>query len=187
MTADQIDLSRYQQGDYSPGASRLKQILWYFVGTPILRSFFIPSSRFKVYLLRLFGAEIGNHVRIKTGVRVKFPWRLKVGDHVWIGEDVWIDNLAEVKIGCHVCISQDVYLCTGNHDWSHPNFVLRTTPIQIENGVWLGARSIVGPGVTVGPGAVLSLGCVTTKSLAAMTIYASGPLKPIKKRRIRNI
>ena len=98
---------------YTPGASLPKRLLWYFLGAVIVRSYLIPFSGLKVWVLKVFGATIGQGVRIKPGVRVKFPWRLTVGDHVWIGEDAWLDNLAPVTIGNHVCISQGVYLCTG--------------------------------------------------------------------------
>ena len=124
-------------------------------------------------------------MRIKPGVRVKFPWRLTVGDHAWIGENAWIDNLAPVTVESHVCLSQDVYLCTGNHDWSDPNFQLIAAEIYIEQGSWIAARAVIGPGVRVGRGAILALGSVAGRSLEAMTIYAGNPAQPIKKRTIR--
>lgn len=176
-----MHLDNYTLGSYTPGAPVWKQLLWYFVG-PLFRSYWLPFSELKVWLLRSFGAEIGQHVRIKPGVRVKFPWRLSVGDYVWIGENAWLDNLASIKIASHVCISQDVYLCTGNHDWSHPDFQLITAPIEIEQGSWIAARAVIGPGVTVGKGAVLGLGSVTGRSLQSMTIYAGNPAQPLKQR-----
>lgn len=175
-------LDNYTLGSYTPGAPLWKQILWYFVGEPLFRSYWLPFSGLKVWLLRRFGAVVGQQVRIKTGVRVKFPWRLSVGDYVWIGENAWFDNLAAIKIASHVCISQDVYLCTGNHDWSHPDFQLITAPIEIERGSWIAARAVIGPGVTVGAGAVLALGSVTGRSLQSMTIYAGNPAQPLKQR-----
>ncbi|PNW53110.1 UNVERIFIED_CONTAM: colanic acid biosynthesis acetyltransferase WcaF [Euhalothece sp. KZN 001] len=179
-------LNHYTIGDYSPGASFIKQLFWYFIGCPLVRSYWLPVSGFKVFLLRLFGAKIGEGVRIKPGVLIKFPWRLSVGDYVWLGENLWIDNLAEVTIESHVCLSQGVYLCTGNHSWTDPNFKLITEPITIEEGSWIAARSVIGPGVTVQKGAVLGLGSVTGKSLDAMTIYGGNPAQPIKKRIINN-
>lgn len=176
-----MHLDNYTLGSYTPGAPLWKQLLWYFV-EPLFRSYWLPFSGLKVWLLRSFGAEIGQHVRIKPGVRVKFPWRLSIGDYVWIGENAWLDNLASIKIASHVCISQDVYLCTGNHDWSHPDFQLITAPIEIEQGSWIAARAVIGPGVTVGKGAVLGLGSVTGRSLQSMTIYAGNPAQPIKQR-----
>jgi putative colanic acid biosynthesis acetyltransferase WcaF len=128
------------------------------------------------------GARIGDGVRIKPGVKVKFPWRLVVGEFVWLGENCWIDNVASVTIDSHTCISQDVYICTGNHDWSSPTFALKDTPIHIGEGCWIAARAMVGPGVTLGRGAVLCLGSVTGRSLEPMTIYAGNPAQPIKIR-----
>jgi len=177
-------LDSYIIGTYTPGAPLWKQVLWYFIGAPLVQNRWLTASGFKVWLLRSFGAQIGQNVRIKPGVRIKFPWRLTVGNHVWIGEDVWIDNLATVSIESHVCISQGVYLCTGNHDWSHADFKLITAPIHIQESSWIAAKSVVGPGVTVGKGAVLTLGGVTGRSLEAMTIYAGNPAQPIKQRKI---
>ena len=174
-------LDRYTTDTYTPGASLAKQLLWFFLGDPLVRSRWLLSG-LKVFLLRCFGAQIGQKVRIKPGVRVKFPWRLRVDDYAWIGENAWIDNLAPVMIESHVCISQDVYLCTGNHDWSHPNFKLVTEEITLEQGCWIAARAVIGPGVRVGQGAVLALGGITGRSLEPMTIYAGNPAQPIKKR-----
>jgi putative colanic acid biosynthesis acetyltransferase WcaF len=177
-----MHLDHYTLGSYTPGASRGKQLLWYFLGDPLVRSYWFPFSAFKVWVLNRFGAEIGQQVRIKPGVRVKFPWRLKVGNSVWIGENVWLDNLAPITLESHVCLSQGVYLCTGNHDWSHPEFKLMPAPIHIEQGSWIAARAVIGPGVTVGQGAVLGLGSVTGRSLQPMTIYGGNPAQPIKRR-----
>lgn len=175
-------LDHYSLGNYTPGAPLWKQVLWYFIGEPFFSSYWIPFSPFKVAILRLFGATIGLNVRIKPGVKVKFPWRLTVGDFVWIGEQAWLDNLAPITIESHVCLSQKVYLCTGNHDWSHPHFSLKPSPIVIEQNSWIAAGAIVGPGVTIGKGAVLCLGGVANHSLKPMNIYAGNPATIIKKR-----
>ncbi|MGB8699712.1 MAG: WcaF family extracellular polysaccharide biosynthesis acetyltransferase [Thermosynechococcaceae cyanobacterium] len=177
-----MHLDRYTLGCYTPGAPRWKQWLWYILGAPLVRSYWIPFSVVKVWVLRLFGAHIGQQVRIKPGVQVKFPWRLVVGDYVWIGENAWLDNLALIVLESHVCLSQGVYLCTGNHDWSQPDFKLAPAPIHIQQGSWIAARAVVGPGVTVGQGAVLGLGSVAGRSLQPMTIYTGNPAQPIKQR-----
>jgi putative colanic acid biosynthesis acetyltransferase WcaF len=179
-----MHLDLYTVGSYTPGAPFWKQLLWYGLGTPLVRSYWLPFSTFKVLILRCFGAKIGQKVRIKPGVRVKFPWRLAVGDFVWIGENAWLDNIAPIVIESHVCLSQDVYLCTGNHDWSHAEFKLVPAAIYIEEGSWIAARAVIGPGVTVGRGAVLGLGSVAGRSLQPMTIYAGNPAQPIKQRMI---
>jgi putative colanic acid biosynthesis acetyltransferase WcaF len=176
-------LDRYTVGTYSPGSPLWKQVAWYYLGSPLVSSYWVVGSSFKCWLLRCFGSQVGTGVRIKQGVKIKFPWRLVVGDFVWLGENCWIDNVAAVTIDSHACISQDVYLCTGNHDWSSPTFELRASPIHIGEGCWIAARAMVGPGVKLGNGAVLCMGSVAGRSLAPMTIYAGNPAQPIKERR----
>jgi putative colanic acid biosynthesis acetyltransferase WcaF len=179
-------LDKYTIGKYSPGAPLWQQIFWYYLGSPLVSSYSIPSSSFKSWVLRCFGAQVGVGVRIKSGLKVKFPWRLVVGDFVWLGEDCWIDNVALVTIESHCCLSQSVYLCTGNHDWNSPSFELKDAPIHLGEGCWLAARSTIGPGVNVGCGAVLCLGSVASRSLDPMTIYAGNPARSIKIRKIGN-
>src|SRR5437660_5606511 len=104
-----VRLHNFDNSWYQPGRSLLYQLAWFFIGLPLLRSSVIPSSSFRVRLLRIFGATVGNGVVIKPGVRVKYPWRLTVGDHCWLGEDCWIDNLADVRLGNNVCVSQGAY------------------------------------------------------------------------------
>jgi putative colanic acid biosynthesis acetyltransferase WcaF len=181
-----VQLAKYQPShEYSPGVNFWQQLLWYYFGSPFVASHLFPFSGCKVFLLRRFGATLGQGIRIKPGVRIKFPWRLTIGNHCWIGEDTWIDNLAPVTIADNVCLSQGVYLCTGNHDWTDPHFGLRLGTIHLEDSCWIAAQSVIGPGVTVGHGAILTLGSVTAQSLQPMTIYAGNPARPIKQRKIK--
>ena len=154
---------------------------WVFVSSPL------PGSFHRRVLLRAFGAKIGMGVVIKPGVKVKFPWRLQVGANAWLGENAWIDNLAQVNIEANAVLSQDVYLCTGSHDWTSPGFNLIVKPILIKQGAWVAARSTIGPGVTLGDGAVLGLGSTTSKDLEPWTVYSGVPATPLKKRVIRSL
>lgn len=175
-------LDQYSTQGYEIGASWVRQVLWFFVGDPLVQTHLIPFSGFKVWVLQLFGASIGYGNRIKPGVKVKFPWKLTLGNHCWIGEKTWIDNLAPVTLEDHVCLSQNVYLCTGNHDWNHPQFQLQPAEIYLASGVWIAARASLGPGVRAQQGAVLCLGGVTSSALEEMTIYSGNPAIPIKYR-----
>ena len=142
-------------------------------------------SSLKVAVLRLFGARIGRGVKIKPAVQIKFPWRLKIGAYSWIGEQVWIDNLAEVSIGDNCCISQGAYFCTGNHDRFRETFDLLVQPIVLQSHVWVCAHAIVGPGVTIGEGAALSLGSVAVKNLKPWSIYSGNPATRVSDRRFQ--
>ena len=164
------NLSLYDNGSFSRGRPVLVVALW-LVAEALFLASWLPGSTHRRLILRLFGARIGRGVIIKPRVRIKFPWRLTIGNHSWIGEGVWIDNLTEVRIGANACLSQGAYLCTGNHDWSRVTFDLRTAPITVEDGAWVGAMVSVGPGVTIGRGAVATLGMSVLKSLEPRTVY----------------
>jgi putative colanic acid biosynthesis acetyltransferase WcaF len=143
---------------------------------------FATASGIKRRLLRIFGAKVGIGVIIKPSINIKYPWFLTVGDYCWIGENVWIDNLAPVVIGSNVCISQGAMLLTGNHDFSQPTFDLITKGIKLEDGVWIGAKSVVCPGVIARSHSVLTVQSVATKTMDPFMIYRGNPAVPIKKR-----
>ncbi len=175
------DLSSYNNDWYKPG-SKLKRLLWYVVNEFIMRNRYNPSSSLRIFFLNLFGATLGEGVVIKPGVNIKYPWKLIVGDYCWLGEDVWIDNLAQVTIEDNVCLSQGAFLICGNHNYKVPEFDLIVKPIYLKSGSWIGAKSTVGPGVTVGTHAVLSLGSVTSIDLEPYGIYRGNPAVKIKTR-----
>lgn len=174
------DLSKFDNSWYSPLASSLKIIGWYFANIFFLINPFNPLSSVKVFLLRLFGAKVGKGVIIKPSVNIKYPWLLEIGNHVWIGEHVWIDNLVKVSIEDNVCISQGAMLLTGSHNYKKSAFDLITGEITLEAGSWVGAKSVVCPGVRLYSHSVLAVGSVATKDLEAYTIYQGNPA--VKKR-----
>lgn len=176
-----MKLKNFQNPKFDRGASRQLELIWMICQT-LLFSSFLPGSGWRVRLLALFGARVGNRVVIKPGVRVKFPWKLTLGDDCWIGENVWIDNLDSVSIGSNSCLSQGVYLCTGSHDWSKSTFDLITKPIVVEEQAWIGAFCKVAPGVTVASGSVCSMGSVVTKSTQEWEIWSGNPCRKLKDR-----
>jgi len=180
------DLSKYNNDSFYPGAGWVKIFIWFFINAIVFQSSLFPFVKFKVFLLRFFGSSVGQGVMIKPNVNIKYPWNLKVGDFCWIGEGVWIDNLVMVEIGNNVCLSQGSYILTGNHNFKSVTFDLLVNPVTIEDGVWIGAKSVVGPGVTCRSHSVLSLGSVASRNLEANTIYRGNPAVIIKNRIILN-
>jgi putative colanic acid biosynthesis acetyltransferase WcaF len=174
---------KFDTGNFNHGASTLKQLLWYFCSALFFRSGLVPFSMILVALLRLFGAKIGKDVRVKPYVHIKFPWKLTLGDHSWLAE-CFIENLDEVIIGKNCCISQGAMLMTGNHDYKSQGFDLITKPIVLEDGVWIGARAVVCPGVVAKTHAVLTVGSTATKDLEAYGIYSGNPAVMIRERGI---
>src|SRR6516225_2077925 len=163
------------------GASRFKQFIWYFTNVLFFINPLNPGSGIKKALLRLFGAKIGKGVVLKPSINIKYPWKLSIGDFSWIGEKVWIDNLGQVDIGKNVCISQGAMLLTGNHDYKKQGFDLMVGKILLEDGVWIGAESLVCPGVVCATHAVLAAKSVATQNLSAYQIYQGNPAHIVKE------
>ena len=181
MQKKETDLASFNNRWYKTGASALKRIAWYFVSAIFFKSAY-PINSIKVSILKIFGAKIGKGVVIKPHVNIKYPWRLTIGNHVWIGEQVWIDNLGDVIIEDNVCLSQGAMLLCGNHDYRKTSFDLIIGNIHLKKGSWIGAKSVVCPGVTVGNHAVLTVGSVATKNLNEYIIYQGNPAEAVKER-----
>lgn len=178
-----VDNSRYHTTHRS-GASKLKMLVWYFFNILIFKNSFFPFTSIKPKLLRMFGAKVGRGVIIKPSVNIKYPWKLVIGDHSWIGEKVWIDNLSEVLLGNNVTVSQGALLLTGSHDHTKTAFDFMASPIILEDGVWIGARAVVGGGVRCHTHSILGINSVAETNLKAYTIYKGNPAIPVVNRNI---
>ena len=177
------NLSKYNNNNYKPGNIFLR-FFWYFINVIFFKSSFFPYNFLKIFLLQLFGCSIGKGVVIKPNVNIKYPWKLSLGNYVWIGERVWIDNLDNVMIGNHVCISQGAMLICGSHNYKQKSFDLLTKEITINDGVWIGAKSIILPGVVAESHAILSAGSVISKNLESFTVYKGNPAEKVGSRTI---
>ena len=178
-----VDLSRFNNDWYSPG-SFFKRASWFVINIIFFKSSLPYPNVLKVFLLRLFGIRAGNGIVIKTNVNIKYPWFLELGNNVWMGENCWLDNLGSVKIGSNVCISQGAFIFSGNHNYKKETFDLLVRDIVIEDGVWVGAKSIICPGVTLKTHSVISVGSIITADTEPYSIYKSFTTKKIKARAI---
>lgn len=180
-----VDLKQFSNPGYKPG-SKVKRAFWFMFNAFFLRNPYNPFGGLKRGVLRMFGAEIGKGVIIKPAVNIKYPWFLSIGDHTWIGENVWIDNLGKVTIGSNVCISQGALLLCGNHDYKKTSFDLIVGDIELEDGVWIGAKAIVTSSVLCKSHAILTAGSVASKDLEAYSIYRGNPAEFVRDRKLED-
>jgi putative colanic acid biosynthesis acetyltransferase WcaF len=164
------------------GSGKLKQVIWYLVNILFFKNPLNIFSSLKIFLLKLFGAKLGEGVLIKPSINIKYPWKLTVGKHCWIGEGVWIDNLSEVIIGDSVTLSQGALLMTGSHDHTRESFDFISNPIILEDGVWIGAKAVVLGGVTCMSHSILGVSSVASKDLRPYIVYQGNPSVPVMER-----
>ncbi|MDI9728295.1 putative colanic acid biosynthesis acetyltransferase [Stutzerimonas stutzeri] len=156
--------------------------LWWLVQSCL----FATSPQFmygwRRFLLRVFGAKIGQGVIIRPSVRVTYPWKLTVGDHAWIGDNVDLYTLGEITIGAHAVVSQRSYLCTGSHDLASRTFRIYAKPIVVEEGAWVATDVFIAPGVTVGRNALIGARSSLFTNAESNFVYIGSPARKMKPR-----
>ncbi len=168
----------------SPWSFRLKcaRVLWSVVQAVLFRCSFHNWYAWRRTLLRCFGARIGRGCVVRRTARIECPWNLVMGDHACLGDRAVAYCLGPVTIGARASISQDAELCAGTHDADQQSMPLVVRPVVIGEDVWLAAGSFVGPGVTVGAGAILGARGVAMRDLEAWTVYAGNPAEELRRR-----
>ena len=107
--------------------------------------------------------------------------KVRVGRGTFIGQGCLFDTWAPITIGARCAIAMQVTFVTSSHELGGPEKragTMTTRPITVGDGVWIGARATVLPGVTIGEGAVVAAGAVVTEDCRSHTLYAGVPARP---------
>jgi putative colanic acid biosynthesis acetyltransferase WcaF len=162
--------------------NRIQRALW-SVAWVALASWTPPSFfAWRAFLLRCFGADIAPTAMVRSSARIWYPPLLIMDDRATLGPQVNCYNIAPIHIKAGAIVSQGSHLCAGSHDISDPFFQLVAKPIVIGEYAWVAAEAFVGPGVTVGEGAVLGARGVAFRDLEAWTVYVGNPASAKGKR-----
>ncbi len=141
--------------------------------------------RYFYYKNRL--AALGVGTQICRGVIFGKPEDVSIGVSVIINDYVVIQACegAKVIIGDGVHISYGAKIITGGLDFNSDNSSFNghiSKSIKIGKNSWLGANSLILPGVTIGENAVIAAGTVVTKDVDHNVVVAGVPAKPITVR-----
>lgn len=180
-----VDLRRYDQSRFDRGRPSWFILLWWLVQAIAFPLSLHNFNSFRCWLLRLFGAKIGQGVVIRPTARFTYPWKVEIGDYSWIGDDVVLYSLDWIRIGSHSVISQRSYLCTGSHDIQDSAFSLTTSEILIGNGVWIATDCFVSPGVHIGSNAVIGTRSSVFSNIPAQQVCWGTPARPHYQREMR--
>lgn len=153
----------------------LRRGLWEGVGALLFRVIPRPFWGVRRALLRAFGAKIGAQVHLHPTVRILIPFTLEIGDQTAVGDRAILYGLGPITIGARVTISQGAHLCAGTHDWRDPAMPLIKAPITVGPDAWICAEAFVGPGVTVGQGAIVGARAVAVKDVPADHMALGNP------------
>lgn len=176
------DLSLFKVPSHFRGRSKFIVQLWWIVQDTLFR--WSPQFMFgwRRFLLRMFGAKMGRKVKIRSSVKITYPWKLTIDDYSWVGDDCVLYNLGEISIGRHVALAHGVYVNTGGHFYDKKSFDIFSKPVVIEDECWLTNDVYIAPGVTIGKGSILAARSSALKDIPPGKICVGTPAKPVKDR-----
>lgn len=160
-----------------PIRDKLRRGLWNLCWLLLCRASPAPLHAWRRFVLRVFGAHVGERAAIYPSCRIWAPWQLRIEADATVGGGATVYNVAPIVIGRAAIISQGAYLCSATHDHDSPNFTLLAAPIHIGKNAWIAAEAFVGPGVRVGENAILGARGVAFKSLPQSEIWVGNPAK----------
>jgi acetyltransferase-like isoleucine patch superfamily enzyme len=171
----------------------------------------LSASRLRAIVWRVRGARIGNKASLGRNARVDRPWTLRagtrltveadvwfktvldsaaivLGDHVFIGRGTELNVICGLTIGDHTVIAPGCFLVDHDHGLAGDRRIDQQPcagrPVRIGKDVWIGARAIILPGVTVGNRAVIGAGAVVTHDVPPGAIAVGVPARVVGQRKI---
>lgn len=152
-----------------------------------LPRFRLMNALKSAYLRMVFRAQIGKRVVYYSGIWIFTGRNLIVGNDVDFAHGVLVTTGGGVRIGDRTLIGYGAKILSSNHrippvpqrifDAGHVD-----APVVIGPDVWIGANSIILPGVSIGEGAMVAAGSVVTKDVPAWFIVGGVPAKVIRQR-----
>ncbi len=131
----------------------------------------------------------GFFLEISPYVFIDGPQNISIGNRCRINTGTYISGLGSLTIGNNILIGMNVVILTTNHNFHKVNIPIyfqefTSKKVNIGDDVWLGANSIILPGVSIGKGSVIGAGSVVTKNIPDYSIAVGNPAKVIKTRKI---
>lgn len=166
--------------------NRFVRVVWGVAWLLLARFTPPPLHAWRRLVLRAFGAKVGRGARVHASAAIWLPRNLELGEQVLIGPGARLYNQGTIKIGAWSVISQRAHLCASTHRIDDPDFQLECRPIVVGERCWVAAEAFVGPGVTMGDGAVLAARGVLFENAEEDGIYRGNPAALVRQRTRRH-
>lgn len=135
-------------------------------------------------LLKEMFAEIGENCYIEPPLRANWGGKhVHFGDNVYANFNLTLVDDTDIYVGNNVMFGPNVTVATGSHP-IHPELRSRqaqyNVPIHIGNNVWIGANSVILPGVSIGDNSVIGAGSVVSKDIPSNVVAVGCPCKVLR-------
>ncbi|MDP4083377.1 MAG: sugar O-acetyltransferase [Bacillota bacterium] len=137
----------------------------------------------KQILKCLFGST-GVNFYIEPTFRCDYGYNIHIGENFYANFDCVFLDVCEIRIGDKCFIAPGVHIYTATHPLNPIERISGKEygkPVKIGDNVWIGGRSVINPGVTIGNNVVIASGAVVTKDIPDNVLVGGNPAKVIKK------
>ncbi len=141
-----------------------------------------PSKGNLLRLKALFG-RYGEAVFIEQGFYCDYGDKIFLGNRVYLNMNCTLLDGGRITIGDDCLLGPNVQILTINHALSPQERISKNSfaeDVFIGNNVWIGAGTIILPGVNIREGAVIGAGSIVNKDVQANCLYAGNPAKKIR-------
>lgn len=149
---------------------------------------------FKPLMLKLCKKKLqyfADTAEIRPGVYVVACSKVSLGQRVSLRPGTMLfadprENGAGITIEDDVLIGSSVHFYVNNHCFDDTNKPIidqghyPSKPILVKRGAWIGAASVILPGVVIGRNAVVGAGAVVTKSVPDSVVVVGSPARIVK-------
>lgn len=139
----------------------------------------------RAWLLKRMLGKIGEGCYIEPPFRANWAGaHLYLGDNVYVNFNLTVVDDADIFIGDCVFIGPNVTIATANHPICPPiraRALQYNRSVRIGNNVWLGAGTVIVPGVTIGDNTVIGAGSVVTRDIPANVVAVGNPCRVMRE------
>lgn len=141
------------------------------------------ESKRSELLKELFGST-GENLYIEPNLRCDYGYNLHVGDNFYANFDCVFLDVCEIRIGINCFIAPGVHIYTATHpinSFERNSGVEYGKSVHIGDNVWIGGRTVINPGVSIGKNVVVASGSVVTKDVSDNVVVGGNPAKVIRQ------
>lgn len=135
-------------------------------------------------ILKKLMAEVGEGCYIEPPLHANWGKNTHLGNHVYANFNLTLVDDSDIYIGNYVMFGPNVTIATAGHPILpalREQVYQFNIPVTIGNNVWIGAGSVILPGVTIGDNSVIGAGSVVTKDIPANVVAVGNPCKILRE------
>ena len=176
-----------EKNDKFYGENQNDLVLWLLYTHLFSKIPYSLGSKLRKMVLGKLIHDLDESTSVSHNVKILCPQKIRLGKHVSIANNVILDCRGSLKVGDDSIIGFETVILTSTHRHEEKDVPIRkqgmfSKPISIGKDVWIGARTIIMPGITIHDGAIIGANSVVTRDVPSKAIVGGIPAKIIKYR-----